>query len=46
MDIEKFLQENPDLLLEVEQAINLDEDLTIACKCHCGSRSSSGTTKE
>lgn len=41
MDIVKFLSEHPDLMLEAEQAINLSEELTIACKCHCGSRGGS-----
>lgn len=40
MDIELFLKEHPELLLESEKAVNLDDNLTIACKCHCGSRSS------
>nr|DAP35570.1 MAG TPA: copper resistance protein [Caudoviricetes sp.] len=40
VDIELFLKEHPELLLESEKAVNLDDNLTIACKCHCGSRSS------
>lgn len=42
--LEEFFKENPELMLEVKDSLNNEEKLTIACKCHCGSRSSTSSS--